>query len=238
MFIIGQAYSFICCVFYLWVQVSYRRAMTTQHQSDVLRVRTHEWRKQRQDETAAYRNLTAMSREVRQMLSETCSEDREAVLEAFDRIASRYTGEVSPHSEILNIILQEKKLRTTGAVEWTCACDAQTMSFLDVNDVYTILGNALDNAIECVLRYEEPEKRMIDVQVYARKELLNIRVDNYCDEALRFDGELPVTTKDDLFCGYGLDLIRRAVEQYGGEMRVVCENQVFSLRIVIPIPAA
>ena len=199
MFVIGQIYSFICCVFFLWMQVSYRRAMASQHESDVLTVRTEESRRQRRSETAAYRNMLSMSRALRDMLSDALGEEKAGILEHFDRISERYTGELSPHSEILNIILQEKKLRTAGKVEWTCACDAQRMTFLDVNDVYTILGNALDNAIECVMGYEEPEKRMIDVQVFSRKELLSIRVDNYCDQTLQFDGDLPVTTKDSMY---------------------------------------
>ena len=237
MFVIGQIYSFICCVFFLWMQVSYRRAMASQHESDVRTVRTEASHRQQRNETAAYRHMISMRRALRDMLSDALGEEKAWILDRFDQISERYTGELSPHSEILNIILQEKKLRTAGKVEWTCACDAQKMTFLDVNDVYIILENALDNAIECVMGYEEPEKRMIDVQIFSRKALLSIRVDNYCDQVLQFDGELPVTTRDSLLRGYGLELIRDTIAQYDGEMRVVYENRVFSLQIVIPIPA-
>ncbi|MBQ8648048.1 MAG: GHKL domain-containing protein, partial [Oscillospiraceae bacterium] len=50
--------------------------------------------------------------------------------------------------------------------------------FMDPVDLYTVLGNALDNAIESVQAQTDPEKRMIDVLVCTEKAFLVMQVVN------------------------------------------------------------
>lgn len=104
-------------------------------------------------------------------------------------------------------------------------------------DLSAIFGNALDNAIESVMRVEDPEKRLIHVTVSARKGFTLITFENYFEGELSFAGQLPVTTKGDRgFHGYGLKSIRYVAEKYGGSMTVQAEEQWFKLNILFPRP--
>lgn len=42
------------------------------------------------------------------------------------------------------------------------------MDFIETIDLYAILGNAMDNAMEAVEKFAEPEKRQIDVTIYRK----------------------------------------------------------------------
>lgn len=235
MFVISHVYSFICCIFFLWIQVFYRSSMVGQHEKDVFGLRKIAIEKHQKNTMASYRNLNAMQEEISDLLNLRLGENKEAVLTELNEIFMKYNTEVSPYSEVLNSILRDKKLRTKDKVEWTCICDAKKLSVLNVKDVYTILDNALDNAIECVMKYDDAEKRMIELQIFSKNGLLNISVNNFCDDELIFDGDFPVSGKKEDYRGYGLESIQKTIQKYDGEMRVMYKNQNFLLQIVIPI---
>ena len=102
-------------------------------------------------------------------------------------------------------------------------------------DIAAIFGNALDNAIEYVNTLPE-EKRIISLIGYARQDVMGIHIENYCEEALSFQDDLPVSTKgDDRYHGYGLKSIRYVVNKYGGNIVVGLEDNIFSLDIIFPV---
>lgn len=62
-------------------------------------------------------------------------------------------------------------LREVGII-LNCMADGACLDFMDAVDIYTIFGNALDNAIESVSKLEDPEQRMISVMVFSRADLI------------------------------------------------------------------
>ena len=111
------------------------------------------------------------------------------------------------------------------------------MDFISAVDLYTILGNVLDNAIESVLLLPDPDKKVISVSIWAKGNLLLIQVENYYEnENLTFSDGLPVTTKSAKDGhGYGLKSVRRCVEKYHGSLDVSAENNLFRLTIILPL---
>ena len=74
------------------------------------------------------------------------------------------------------------------------------------------------------------------MSAFSQKNFLIIRFENYCETALQFDMELPVTTKDDgQFHGYGLKSLRYTVHKYGGEVDIDVQDNWFALKILIPM---
>ncbi len=103
-------------------------------------------------------------------------------------------------------------------------------------DICTIFGNALDNAIEAVMRIEDPEKRLIHLTVSAQHAFVLIHVENYFEGELKFEGGNLVSTKgDDRFHGYGFKSLRYTAERYGGSVSVEAENNWFDLKLLIPL---
>ncbi|HHV12082.1 MAG TPA: GHKL domain-containing protein [Clostridiales bacterium] len=162
---------------------------------------------------------------------------RESYIKEMEQVIKQFEVKVDTGNKILDIVLTAKNIYCLKHdITLTCVIDGSLISFMEVMDICTIFGNALDNAIESVMKLKEKEKRLIRMAVYSQNNLLMIRFENYSTEILDFEGGLPKTTKADKgYHGYGMKSIRRAIEKYGGNMTVHMQNDWFILRILIPI---
>ncbi len=164
-------------------------------------------------------------------------EEREEYLKEVEDSIQIYSAIVNTGNEVLDTLLTEKSLRCVKRnISVNCVADGKVLSFLDSIDLYTIFGNAIDNAVESVEQLEQAEKRQIDVMVYKRQKFLIIHIVNPMAGTPRFVGDLPVTTKKDKdYHGYGLKSIRRTVKKYDGFVSVGTEDGCFSLKMLIPV---
>jgi len=164
-------------------------------------------------------------------------EEREKYLREIEDSVRIYDAIVKTGNEVLDTVLTEKSLYC-GANQITvgCVADGTALEFMDPVDVYAVMGNALDNAIESVSRFQDPERRIIDVLVCREMGSLVIQVVNPLGADLTFQDGLPLSTKPhDGYHGFGLKSIRHTVEKYGGFLTVNTENGSFALKILIPL---
>lgn len=148
-----------------------------------------------------------------------------------------YDAVVKTNNEVLNIILTEKSLVCANRnIKLTCMANAEHLSMIGVIDLYTILGNALDNAIECVEEFQENDKKMIGLTINEHGKMLLLSVENYYEKPINFRNDLPLTSKKDKRNhGLGLRSIKMIMKKYGGDIRIHTENQIFSLQMTIPL---
>ena len=115
-------------------------------------------------------------------------------------------------------------------------------SEIDINiaDIVTILGNLLDNALEALASPKVSEK-ILKLDIELSKASLFIQIENTFDGNLKFakgkNGELNhlITRKENSNNnhGHGLKNIRHSVEKYNGQMTISCEDNVFSVAVVL-----
>lgn len=163
---------------------------------------------------------------------------REKYLKELEQSVQIYDAMVKTGNEALDTLLTEKSLYCEAhGIKISCVVDGKSLAFLDPVDLYAILGNALDNAVEGVSGFSDKTKRLIDLAVYTRNQFLAITVSNPVEGELQFLGGLPVTTKKDRgYHGFGLRSIRHTVKQYGGHINVSVEHGTFLLKMIIPLP--
>lgn len=141
-------------------------------------------------------------------------------------------------NDVLDTILSSKQLYCSqNQITMTVMADGAQLAFLEVMDICSIFGNALDNAIESVGKLEEPEQRLIRVAVYLKNGFLVIQVENFCaatPEAV--DGEYQTTKADKENHGYGIKSIRYVAQKYDGTVSVRTEDGWFYLKVLIPRP--
>lgn len=140
-------------------------------------------------------------------------------------------------NQVLDTLLTSKNLRCMQhKIDMTSVIDGSLFDSMDVMDICSIFGNALDNAIECELKIKDYEKRMIHVDAFSEKSFLIIRFENYYEGDIRFERGLPVTSKKETSLhGYGLKSLRYTVHKYKGEVQIDARDNWFSLRILIPL---
>ena len=169
--------------------------------------------------------------------AEENQEKREAYLDQMEEEIRNYEAQNKTGNKVLDTLLTSKNLFCMkNHISMTSVVDGTLFDFMDVMDICSIFGNALDNAIECEKKIKDREKRLIHVSAFSQRNFLIIRFENYCENDLIFDAELPTTTKEDSqFHGYGLKSLRYTVRKYGGEVDINVQDNWFELKILIPM---
>lgn len=163
---------------------------------------------------------------------------RDRWLDEMEADIRTYEAQNKTGNSVLDTVLTSKSLFCQEhSIGFTVVADGSYLSFIDVMDICTIFGNALDNAIEYEQKLEETGKRMIHLTVSAQKQFLLIQVENYCPEPVTFRRGLPVTTKSDTDNhGFGLKSIYYTVQKYGGTTSIRQEDNWFVIKMLIPLP--
>ena len=124
---------------------------------------------------------------------------------------------------------------TLHEINLSCNIKIHDIAFMDVLDIYTLLGNALDNAIEAVMKYEK-EKRVISLTIREQGQMLHIFIDNYFEGKLKLKNGYLVTSKADKdYHGFGVRSIRMIAKKYKGDVQISQEKRTFGLQVMIPL---
>lgn len=118
-------------------------------------------------------------------------------------------------------------------IRLSCMLTGCDWDAFDVVDLFTVFGNALDNAFDHVTRFDNPDKRVVSVSARQHGDLVVITFDNYCETPPRLRGDgLPATTKPDTAShGLGIRSIRMIARRYQGDIRIEAAPPVFTLRV-------
>ena len=169
--------------------------------------------------------------------SEEDPKKREEFLNRMEEEIRQYEAQNKTGNKVLDTVLTTKSLYCTKhGITFTCVADGTLLDFMDVMDICSIFGNALDNAIECELKIPDKEKRLIHVTVSKQKVFLILRFENYCEETLQYqEGALVTTKKEQEFHGYGLQSIQYTANKYEGAVSMNVEDNWFELKVLIPM---
>lgn len=148
-----------------------------------------------------------------------------------------YDSTVKTENPALDVILTEKGLVCSGEkITLAVIADGRALECLEPQEIYSLFGNALDNAIEAVRGIGEPERRLVSLNVRRSGTMCVINVENSCDVAPAFRDGLPVTTKADAGShGFGTRSMRGIVERHGGVLSFGCEDGVFHVDALLPM---
>lgn len=157
-------------------------------------------------------------------------------IKEIENVISIYDSNVKTENEVLDIILTEKSLLCNkNNIKLTCIVDGKKLNFMSEEDLYSLFGNAIDNAIEAVTDLEV-DKRIIGLSVKSINSFLSINVHNYFDKDLSFENGLPKTTKEDKsYHGFGMQSIKQICEKYNGDISINTSNHIFNLNILFPL---
>ena len=162
---------------------------------------------------------------------------REQWLQAMEEDIQAYEVQNKTGNRVLDTVLTGKSLYCQNqGIELLVVADGKLLSFMDVADICTVFGNALDNAIECEQKIPDKSKRIIRLVLSAQKQFLLLKVENYCPFHADFRDGLPATTKEDPSNhGFGLKSIRHTAQKYGGSITAAIEDDWFVLKMLIPM---
>ncbi|MEV7971760.1 ATP-binding protein [Cellulomonas sp. NPDC089187] len=161
-----------------------------------------------------------------------------AYLDELEASVQSYEQQARTGNGVLDVILTTKSMAAVDRdIDLTCVADGQALNFLSVMDICTVVGNALDNAIEGAQAVPDPDKRLVKMALHSRNGLTVFTVENYFSgELVTQDGRIVTRHADRDTHGYGLKSIRYTAEKYGGSMTVNTAGNWFALRVLLPVP--
>lgn len=148
--------------------------------------------------------------------------------EAYDDIL------VTGNSALDNTITEKSLYCKKHSITFTYIINVKNFNSVNKIDLIVILGNIIDNAIECVEKYSE-EKRIISLNINDKAQVLQIHIENYCEDEITFINGLPNThKKDSNNHGIGVKSVKYIVDKYNGAFNIDYEDKMFNVDIILP----
>lgn len=242
LFVMCRIYAILCCLFVLWIQTSMNEKVAAEVE---LSMQQMLFRKQKEQFELSRDNIDLINRKCHDLKHQiaairTMSSDmqRNKSLNEIEDSVMIYDSVIKTGNVVLDTILTERSLYCEKEkIEWTCMAEGSCLDFVDPIDLYTLLGNALDNAIEAINQLQDLDQKVLSVNIYNRARLVVIEVQNYYQNEIQMEDGKPVTSKEDIgYHGIGIHSIEYTAKKYHGSVSISIENHIFNLCVLLPIP--
>lgn len=158
------------------------------------------------------------------------------VIKQLNDTISKYKSFSRCGNDIIDTILTEKNIRfEREGIKFTYHLNGKLFDHFSVQDINSIFGNAIDNALEYLMTLPE-DKRFLTIRTTESGNLAKISFENTYLGKANFNKEgLLNTTKDNTFFhGFGLRSIRSTIKKYDGSMLLTVEDDTFKLQLLFP----
>lgn len=229
-------YSIVSCLLTLVVQVVLFNDLALKHENEALH---RLWLEERKHYAISKSNIEQLNIKYHDLKHTLAVLDANAPREELDEIRESlriYDGGVRTGNEALDVLLMENTLRfAQEGVTLNYSGNGADLSFMNTIDVYALFGNALENAVEAVRKLSEPEKRLVNIALESKGEVVVVNISNYFDGNIVFQGELPETSKQaELgYHGFGMKSMKLIVEKYNGALKPSVSRDIFNLSIYL-----
>lgn len=142
---------------------------------------------------------------------------------------------VNTGNEAIDTVITKQSMycRQKGII-FKCVLDASGLDYIPPHEIYALFGNAIENAIYAVEKMAT-ERRIISISCIRKQDLLNVRIVNFFNGDIVFNGNLPVTQKDKDLHGFGMRSMQFLSEKYGGRINANTDGAFFILDIFLPL---
>lgn len=231
----SSIYCIICCLLALFIQFHLHRMIIFNNERLVME---RLWQEERKQYTISKNVIEDINIKVHDLRHKLTTYQRYLPQEEIDSLAHHidiYDGAIHTGNEALDVLMTEKShtCKQLG-IHFSCLGPGKLLSFMRTMDIYSLFGNAVDNAIEAVEKLPE-EKRFIELSIEQRGAFVFASVVNYFDGQLELRDGLPQTTKTDHpgYHGFGIKSMKRIAERYQGGVSVAVNDDCFFLNIYL-----
>ena len=137
----------------------------------------------------------------------------------------------------LDVVLTSKSLLCEKyGIQFTCLLDGAKLDFLSEEEIFSVFGNLLDNAIEAVNKLSQPEKKVIGLSSRVERGKLIVHEENYCAVKPEFVDGYPKTTQgDEYYHGFGVKSIGYVANRHGGACEINAFDDIFEIDLIFSL---
>lgn len=155
--VICPLYAMLCCILVLFLEFYVLRENRMEREWEVMEQMLHMANAQRKtsQETIDIINMKChdLKHQIQALAAMQDENARSEYVAEVERAVSIYDADYHTGCEALDYILREKALRSNEHhVTFSCMADGAAILFMRPADIYAVMGNALDNALERVIR--------------------------------------------------------------------------------------
>ena len=167
-------------------------------------------------------------------------EDAQEYLKELYSQLEDYETVINTGNSVADALLAEKAERARlDGIRFNICVDLKPFDFLKSIDLVTILGNAIDNAVEALQMLPEGQERIVYMKTTQYANLAVLRISNqFAGKLQSKNGILKTGKADSEMHGIGLSSIQKAAKRYGGTVETQFDNEEgwFRLVVMLPIP--
>lgn len=228
----------VLCAFLLLMQREVVMREASQRDGEVLKQLLYQQKSQLAADKQTIDLINVKTHDLKKQLSMLGGRIPEEEIAELRGLVGIYDSSVRTGNEALDVLLANKSLLCEQrGIQFDRMIDGSSLRFMKPADIYSLFGNAIDNAIEAVNGIADTKRRYVRMKVRAEAGMLVAHVENPYDGEKRFVDGLPVTTKSDSrYHGFGMRSMRMIVEQYDGVLSVKADEGVFTVNMLIPLP--
>ena len=235
MLIIICVFSIISCSLSMFMETSLLTLKKDEIELSVLKHMLYESQHQYEESKESIDIINIKCHDLRHQISALKGKvDKEELKRISDAVAI-YDDSFKTGNGAVDVVLTEKSLLCRSKdIRFTCMLDGTLLSKMKESDIYSLFGNAIENAINGVSGLDE-DKRVISIRQVKRQNFGIIIIENFYQGTISLADGLPVTEKDSNFHGFGMKSMKMIVEKYGGEIGVTVSDDIFGLEIILPL---
>jgi len=164
-------YGILCCIFTLCIQYDIFKSGKMQEEHEILKHLLHQQKEHMKISKSNIELINIKCHDLKHQLSRFKEKLTNEEIKELEKMVFIYNSVLYTGNESLDVILTEKRLFfEKNQIKLDCIVDGKSLDFMNPSDIYSLFGNALDNAFEAVKSIEDTDKRMIGINIKKLKE--------------------------------------------------------------------
>lgn len=172
--------------------------------------------------------------DLKQQLTELQGKLTQEEIDSLQEAIQIYDNSIKTGNDIVDTVLYQKKLYCDkNGILLKYLVQGELFSQIDGNDLYTLLSNALNNAIEASIQLSSSEKRIISFVAGKQNDSVLIEVTNFFNPLSQVKSG--TSKQDKQHHGYGIRSMQYVTSLYKGTLNYYTQGDIFFLTISLPL---
>jgi hypothetical protein len=227
-------YAIISGILVLQVQFGTLENHHLTRDMDTMRELIHQQHTQFQASKESAQLVQEKYHDLKQMIGTLSDHISQRELEQLQTSLGQYDAIAQTGNQVLDVILTEKKmLCQKEQIHITCMAGGVELGFMEELDLYSLLSNALTNAIEAVTKLPKETERYITLTIQQEGGMTFFHVENPFAGEVSFEQGLPKSNRDSRYHGFGMKSMERTAQKYNGTLTAMASDGIFYLDVVL-----
>lgn len=180
--------------------------------------------------------LKAQLHDIKYLLRSAKASADAAEIERIKGLLNNFENGYNTGNDALDIILTDAHNKfTENEIEFSCMVANIPAGIIENFDLFSLLGNAFDNAVEYLLKCEKEKRYVGFVAKTVNSNFCFFEITNYYEGKEDVFIGMPTSKSDKSLHGFGIKNMNRIVEKYGGDFSVGTREGEFYVSIIIPL---